>query len=299
MGKSDGGSSSSGHSKQGSVMRKMLSRGEFLTGLGAMALAPALVATKAKAVLSRKRWIMSGETFEHCIGGDSQLAAAMQGTICYVTNEGQSYGLRRIKSYYSRDLEEIKNMVYSGQVRAGENMTFPIENGDPQTPIEQQLELAYTCRRAAEVLHSVGATLITAPASNILDNLAPNYDGPQFQKMLELQVFAKCARHADGIDIQAQQSEQNVEVYEENVRKAAAQARNENPAVKVFAGLTTNSPKSRPDDYPTAREIYLAARAVKPVVDGYWMNVPPHRETGIRNPEIARKALRLFYGLEI
>jgi hypothetical protein len=280
-------------------LRKMLSRGEFLTGLGAMALTPALVATQARAVVRRKRWIMSDETFEHCIGGDSQLAAAMQGTICYVQGEGEGYGLRRINSNIRRDLEEIENMVSSGEVVAGENMVFAIENGTPQTPVEQQLNLAYTCRRAAEVLHSVGATLITAPASSILDNLAPNYDGPEFQKMLELRVFAKCARHADGIDIQAQQCEQNVEVYEENIRKAAAQARNENPAVKVFAGLTTNSKKSRPDDYPTAREIYRAAKAVKPVVDGYWMNVPPHRETGIRNPEKARKALRLFYGLEI
>jgi len=280
-------------------MGKMLSRGEFLTGLGAMALAPALVATQARAVVRRKRWIMSGETFEHCIGGDSRLAAAMQGTICYVTNEGQSYGLMRINSYYRRDLEEIRNMVSSGQVVAGENMTFPIENGTPRTPVKQQLDLAYTCRRAAEVLHRVEATLITAPASNIIDNLAPNYDGPEFQKMLELRVYAKCARHADGIDIQAQQTEQNVDKYADIVKRAATQARNENPAVKVFAGLTTVSPKSRPDDYPTATEIYRAARAVRPVVDGYWMNVPPHRETGIRNPERARKALRLFYGLEI
>jgi hypothetical protein len=280
-------------------MGKRLSRGEFLTALGAMTLTPALVAGQARAVLRRKRWIMSGETFEHCIGGDSQLAAAMQGTICYVTDEGRSYGLRRINSHYRRDLQEIKELVSTGYTTAGENIVFPIENGTPQTPVEQQLNLAYTCRRAAEVLHSVGATLITAPASSILDNLAPNYDGPGFQKMLELRVFAKCARHADGIDIQAQQSEQNVEVYEENIKKAAAQARNENPAVKVFAGLTTNSRKSLPDDYPTATEIYLAARAVKPVVDGYWMNVPPHRETEIRNPEKARKALRLFYGLKI
>jgi hypothetical protein len=280
-------------------MGKMLSRGEFLTGLGAMTLTPALVAGQARAVLRRKRWIMSAETFEHCIGGDSQLAAAMQGTICYVSKEGQSYGLRRINSNYRRDLEEIKELVFTGYTTAGENIVFPIENGDPQTPVEQQLELAKTCRRAAEVVHSVGATLITAPASSILENLDPSYDGPLQQRMLELRVYAKCARYADGIDIQAQQNEQNVEMYAEHIKKAAAQARNENPAVKVFAGLTTNSPKKRPDDYPTATEIYMAARAVKPVVDGYWMNVPPHRETGIRNPEKARKALRLFYGLKI
>ena len=265
-----------------------------------MALAPALVAGQVGgAVLRPKRWIMSAETFEHCIGGDHRLAAAMKGTICYVTDEGEDYGLRRTNSNYRRNLEEIKNMVYSGQVVAGENMVFPIENGTPQTPVEQQLDLAYTCRRAAEVLHSVGATLTTAPAPDIIENLDPGYDGSYAQRMLELRVYAKCARHADGIDIQAQQTEQSVDEYAYTVGEAAAQARNENPTVKVFAGLTTNSQNSLPDNYPSATEIYRAASAVRAVVDGYWMNVPPHRETGITNPEKARKALRLLYGLEI
>ena len=275
------------------------SRGAFLTGLGAMALSPALGAGQAGAVVSRKRWIMSDETFEYCIGGDSQLAAAMQDTICYVQGEGQSYGLRRINSNIRRNLNEIENMVSSGQVVAGENMVFAIENGTPQTPVEQQLNLAYTCRRAAEVLHSVGATLITAPAAGIIENLDPSYDGNHFKRMQELRVYAKCVRHADGMDIQAQQLEQHVNRYADIVERAAAQARNENPTVKVFGGLTTNSLQSTPDDYPTAAEIYRAARAVRAVVDGYWMNVPPNRQTGIRNTEKARKALRLFYGLEI
>jgi hypothetical protein len=215
-----------------------------------------------------------------------------------VQGEGQSYGLRRINSNIRRNLNEIENMVSSGQVVAGENMVFAIENGTPQTPVEQQLDLDNTCRRAAKGLHRVGATLITAPASSIIANLDPSYDGSYFERMLELRVYATCARHADGIDIQAQQAEQNVDNYADMVKRAAAQARKGNPTVKVFGGLTTNSPQSRPDDYPTATEIYLAAEAVRAVV-GYWMNVPPHRETGIRDPETARQALRLFYGLDI
>jgi hypothetical protein len=142
----------------------------------------------------------------------------------------------------------------------------------------------------------VGATLIAAPAGSILQNTDPEHE-VGLESMLENRIPAVCARNADAYDIQAQQREQNVDGYETYVKACTEQARSAAPYTPVLAGLTTNSPKSRPDDYPTYGKIYKAARSVRDVIDGYWLNVPPHRETGVRDYERAWRFLRLFYGM--
>ena len=144
--------------------------------------------------------------------------------------------------------------------------------------------------------HSVGATLIAAPARSVLDHIAPG-SVKNLETMLANEIPATCARYADAYEIQAQQMEQRTQEYEEYVRACAAQARSVAPDTPVLAGLTTNSPAKAPEDYPTAREISAAAKAVRGAVQGYWRNVPPHRRTGGRNYEKAWRSLRLFYGL--
>ena len=115
----------------------------------------------------------------------------------------------------------------------------------------------------------------------------------------DFKIPAKCARHAHVYSIQAQQGLQNADIYARKVEECVRQARDAiYPKRKpVFAGLTTNSRRRRPEDYPTADEMAAAAEAVRGVVDGYWLNVPPHRDTGERDYAKAYDFLRQFYDL--
>ena len=51
---------------------------------------------------------------------------------------------------------------------------------------------------------------------------------------------------------------------------AAAQAREANPRVRIFAGLSTN-PSGKP---VTGKQLYGAVQATRDDVEGYWLNIP-------------------------
>jgi hypothetical protein len=123
-----------------------------------------------------------------------------------------------------------------------------------QTPIYQQEDLSGSLQKARSMCHSVGATLIAAPARSVLDHIAPG-SVKNLQTMLANEIPATRARYADAYEIQAQQTEQRTQGYEEYVSGCAAQARRAAPETPILAGLTTNSPAKSPEDYPTARDI--------------------------------------------
>jgi hypothetical protein len=283
------------------MLTRKVTRKDFLR-VGAFGAAGALLASsaassaQAQATATKLAWIMSERTLDATLGRDPELTRAMYGETCYVGGNGSSYGLGRIRSTYVNDYRLIRQMIDEGSLGAGNNIVYVLNNSRQLTPIYQQEDLAGSLQEARSMCHSVGATLIAAPEKSVLDHIAPG-SRKNLETMLANEIPATCARYADAYVIMAQQMEQRRGDYEEYVRGCAAQARSAAPETTLLAGITTNSSAKAPEDYPTAGEISAAAKAVRGVVQGYWLNVPPHRRTGVMNYEKARRSLRLFYGL--
>jgi hypothetical protein len=104
---------------------------------------------------------------------------------------------------------------------------------------------------------------------------------------LKLGLAAGAARYSDVIDIQAQGAITNRTTYKQFVQAAAAQARKASPRVRVIAGLSTN-PSGQ---HVTPAEFSAAFYAVRPYVDGYWLNIPSGGsfcpKCGIPRPRVA------------
>jgi hypothetical protein len=160
------------------------------------------------------------------------------------------------------------------------------------TPEEEQRNPAGYVERAADLVHAHGLLFLTAPAVNLVTIQAPEGRNQLLDTYLRLGIAADAARYADVIDIQAQRAEANTEVYANFVRQAAGQARQANPKVLVFAGVSTNPI----GQHVTADDILRAISATRDIVDGYWLNIPAKNEysplTTDYRPDIAIEVLR-------
>jgi hypothetical protein len=109
---------------------------------------------------------------------------------------------------------------------------------------------------------------------------------------LKLRLAAQAAQAADVVDIQAQSLERSTPAYVDFVRKAAAQARGAKPGVIVLAGISSNPTGPQ----VTAAQLSRAMIAVRPYVDGYWMNIPSPGPSCPRcnpaRPDLAIAAIR-------
>ncbi|MFJ1706946.1 hypothetical protein [Kitasatospora sp. NPDC088346] len=140
----------------------------------------------------------------------------------------------------------------------------------PQTPAAEQTDPVRYDRMAADLVHRHHLLFIAAPATNLVDALRPGTGAGAFDTFLSLGLAGDIARHADVLDLQAQGAEDNPALFASFVTAATAQARRANPRIKVIAGLSTN-PSGRAVG---AAQIDRAARAVRAIVDGYWLNDP-------------------------
>lgn len=160
------------------------------------------------------------------------------------------------------------------------------------TPEKEQLSPARYEKLAADLVHAHGLLFLTAPAVNLTTVLAPESDERRYAAFLRLEIVADAARYADVIDIQAQGSERNTRAYADFVEQAAVQARQANPNVLVFAGISTNPSGQRVQ----ADDLLRAIAATRDSVDGYWFNIPRPSEYCPRcndfRPDIAIEVLR-------
>jgi hypothetical protein len=136
------------------------------------------------------------------------------------------------------------------------------------TPVEEQQDPWMWLPRFGQYAHAHGYRVICAPArdlGNVANSANPKVAGEDLETWyLGSSVAFFGAQHADIIDIQAQALTEDPAHYALFVKAAAIQAKNANPYVKVFAGISTR--------YGTAAQMTAAARSVH--VDGYWLNVP-------------------------
>jgi len=138
------------------------------------------------------------------------------------------------------------------------------------TPEEEQQEPAHYEKLVADLVHEHGLLFLAAPAVDLVAVLAPESHAKRYDTYLRLGIAAEAARYADVVDIQAQSAELDTEVYANFVLRAAAQARQANPKVLVFAGVSTNPNGQQ----VTADDILRAIAATRDYVDGYWLNIP-------------------------
>jgi hypothetical protein len=137
------------------------------------------------------------------------------------------------------------------------------------TPSQEQRNPAHYEMLTANLVHSHGLVLISAPAVDLVQVLQPA-TGPVFPRYLALGIAADAARYADIVDIQAQGSEDDTAKFADFIGQATAQARAANPNVIVLAGIsTTPSGKSI-----TEAQLIAAVNNTRTMVDGYWLNIP-------------------------
>jgi hypothetical protein len=138
------------------------------------------------------------------------------------------------------------------------------------TSEEEQRDPARYEKLAADLVHEHGLLFLAAPAVDLVAVLAPESRNKRYDTYLRLGIAGDAARYADVIDIQAQSAERDTALYADFVLHAAAQARQANPKVLVFAGVSTNPNGQR----VTADDILRAIAATRDGVDGYWLNIP-------------------------
>jgi hypothetical protein len=164
----------------------------------------------------------------------------------------------------------LESAVDAGQIPSG---TFGVLY-DPEswvfTPVAEQENPVQAVTAAAAVAHAHGLRLIVSPAIDLVTALDPNGTGPEWRQFLDLDLVGRVAKVADVVEIQAQSLEQNTSVYTAFVQAAAAQASAARPGIDLLGGLSTNPPGVAID----LAELLADVRATRPMVDGYWLNVP-------------------------
>jgi hypothetical protein len=140
----------------------------------------------------------------------------------------------------------------------------------PFTPVAEQHDPVAATALAARAARHAGLQLIVAPALNLTSVLAPGSRAPRSQLFLELGLAARLAMHADVLELQAQSLERDTAGYASFVTAAAVQARAVRPRIGLLAGVSTNPPGAEVG----VDQVVAAIRAVRPVTDGFWLNIP-------------------------
>lgn len=159
------------------------------------------------------------------------------------------------------------------------------------TPATEQQAPGLYMARAAQLAHGHHLLFLASPALDLTTVLQPGASR-RAAAYLKLRLAAQAAQAADVVDIQAQSLERSTPAYVDFVRKAAAQARGAKPGVIVLAGISSNPTGPQ----VTAAQLSRAMIAVRPYVDGYWMNIPSPGPSCPRcnpaRPDLAIAAIR-------
>jgi len=153
------------------------------------------------------------------------------------------------------------------------------------TPLSEQANPLATASAVASKAQALDVKVISAPAANLAEVIAPGAN--IWNAYLSSGIVAAYAKYSSAIDIQAQGLEGQPSVYREFVDRAAAMARQANPNVVIYAGISTN---------PSGQQVSAATivgdiEATRDVVSGYWLNVPSGGvacpRCGVAEPQVA------------
>ena len=243
------------------------------TALMALGLWPAATAASATAAPAPPRWIISQTALS--LLGQAGLTKAQVQTLfgnrrAYLTGTTTAplvSGALRTVTFTSYQSME-KQLAGPGLPTGTTAVLYDNEDWSA-TPAQEQRDPAKYEELAAKLAHAHHLLLISTPATDLTDVLAPT-QSDHFAAYLRLGLAASAARYADVIDIQAQGSETNLSRFTPFVKAAAAQARGANPHVIVLAGISTNPSGQR----VSSAQFTDAYNAVRADVNGYWLNIP-------------------------
>jgi hypothetical protein len=187
----------------------------------------------------------------------------------------------------------LSSTLAAGRLPAGTRAVLYDNEDWPLTPVQEQQDPAKYEQLAAGLAHAHHLLFVSTPATDLTDVLAPHATN-HYAAYLQLHIAADAARYADVIDIQAQGAEADLATFVPFVKAAAAQARQANPRVIVLAGISTN-PSGQAI---TGAQLVAAVLAVRPFVNGFWLNIPSAGAAcprcGTAQPQVAVPVLRLL-----
>ena len=191
----------------------------------------------------------------------------------------------------------LKKILTSGTLPPGtKGILFDEEDWrfTPSGEIDHPIRYA---ARAQALAHRYGLTFIFTPGTDLVDAVAGSPSGTDpFQRYLTLGLASQGARVSDVFEIQAQQAEATPD-FLPFAATATAQARAANPDARVLLGMGTE-PGGRP---VTIRDLLADYRMTRPLVDGYWFNIPQAGPTcpacGTGQPVVAVHFFRYLVAL--
>ena len=257
-------------------MQSLFGRMSAFTALVALGLLPGAASASGPAAPARPappRWIVSQTAVS--LLGQAGLAKAQSQTLfgsgrAYLTGATTAPPVRGALRTATFTSYQAMEKQLAGPGLPGGTAAVLYDNEDwSLTPAPEQRDPAKYEELAAKLAHAHHLLFISTPATDLTDVLAPA-ESDHFAAYLRLGLAASAARYADVIDIQAQGSETSLSRFTAFVKAAAAQARHANPHVIVLAGLSTN-PSGQ---HVTSAQFTSAYLAVRPDVNGYWLNIP-------------------------
>jgi hypothetical protein len=241
---------------------------------------PAVTATGAAAGPSTAQptqWVIPAASLRHLAGAGmsrGELRSLFDNTSSYIIeNGGASYDTggwvaHRVLKFND---ETVMEQTLAAGLPAGiDTVLLDLEKW-PLTPKLQQEYPGYFYERGAAIARQHRLTYLVTPGTDLAQVLAPRAPGPTYQRMLKQYVDGFAARGAAMIDIQAQSLESNPGAYLDYIRQAAAQARANQPGIRVFADLSGSPGGSA----PSPADFAACIRSARPYVSGYLLWVPP------------------------
>ena len=137
------------------------------------------------------------------------------------------------------------------------------------TPLAEQRDPTRFCARFASVARQDVETVIITPHPNLMTvpgaRCRSEAGESVYQSFIRCGVMSAAARHADIVEVQAQQLQGQPDEYRAFVVQATTQARAANQGVEVIAGLTTT--------HASPAQMVDAWSSVRDVVDGYYLSI--------------------------
>jgi hypothetical protein len=229
------------------------------------------------ATVQPTEWVIPAASLRHLADAGmsaAQLRSLFDNTASYIIdNGGPSYDTRGWVAHHVFKFNNETTMqqaLATGLPTGIDTILLDLEKW-PLTPRLQQEYPGYFYERGAVAARQHRLTYLVTPGTDLAQVLAPNAPGPAYQRMLQQYVDGFAARGADMIDIQAQSLESNPGAYLDYIRQAAAQARANQPGIRVLADLS-GSPNG---STPSAADLAACIRGARPYVNGYLLWVPP------------------------